>query len=99
MKAADPVDIVASNESDVSAEQSVASDSPPEHSADVGGRLIEARSVTEAAALNMAGAILDETEPKTHKRELIQSLSELLEAYGLLRAARTLRERYIRETD
>jgi len=66
----------------------------PGPSANIGGAIIVARSITDAAALNLAGEVLDEVEPKQHQQDLIRSLAMLLDDYGLRRAANTIRERY-----
>ncbi|QDT73526.1 hypothetical protein I41_27150 [Lacipirellula limnantheis] len=66
----------------------------PGPSANVGGTIFSARSITEAAALNLAGDILDEVKPKRRQPDLIHSLAMLLDDHGLRRAANTLRERY-----
>ena len=62
--------------------------------ANVGGRVIVARSVTDAAVLNLAGEILAEDPPKRHDTTLIESIATLLDGYDLRRAAGTLRERH-----
>ena len=67
----------------------------PEHPVDVGGQTINSCDRTDAAALCLAGNILDESERRHHDRNLIESLATVLEKYGLIRAAVTLRQRYL----
>jgi hypothetical protein len=68
-------------------------DSSPTLTANVGGVVVAARSVSDAAVLNLAGDILNEVTPKRHDPALLLSMATLLNAYGLSRAAKTLRER------
>ena len=67
----------------------------PAHFADVGGTIYTASNVNDAAALALAGNILDEVELRKHPRELIQSLATILDKYSLNRAAKVLRERHL----
>ena len=69
----------------------------PAHPVDVGGHAIDALNRTDAAALSLAGKILDEDEceRRQHDRNLILSLAAVLERYGLRRAAATLSKRYL----
>lgn len=62
--------------------------------ANVGANAIVARSVSDAAVLNLANEILAEDPPKRHDKTLIASIATLLEDYGLRREAGALRKRY-----
>jgi hypothetical protein len=61
----------------------------------VGGQTINACDRTDAAALSLAGNILDENERRHHDGNVIESLATVLEKYGLIRAAATLRQRHL----
>lgn len=69
----------------------------PAHAVDVGGVTIAARNVTDAAALSLAGELLNKVQPQDRQPELVQTLATLLESYGLHRQADALRERYIKQ--
>jgi hypothetical protein len=64
------------------------------HEALLGGRTIMCQNNTDAAAVTLAGAILDEIAPAPRQREMIVSLAAVLRRYQCERASTTLLRRY-----
>lgn len=71
--------------------------SGPQFTANLGGDTVFCHNATDAAAISLAGNMLDESPSGSHMKDLVISLSDVLERYGRRQAASTLRRRFLPE--